>query len=294
MHFMRSRKIAICFLVAGCAFGGNSHAGAQSPEAGPVTGSVQFQAHVTPSGGQPEPVRQLTFYVLRKAVAQIRKEAEETFPPAELNQFIEGLDVSAELKAWMKKNKTVELSGIDFTKKLKTDDVLGIPEFLKAYQNLNGAMLRITVPSLKVDESDREKNPQRYKRARDQYDSSLRKYVEANPQSIDGLDAELSESNPSRQWSQVQVNLKRSTEQRVLVLAQTEYLAAKATSDLNGRGEIRGLGPGTYWISTLDVPAMAGEIRLQWDLPVIIRPGQATQIELSNLNALPAPNHTAR
>jgi len=36
------------------------------------TGRVEFVALVAPTGGQPEPVRQLTFYLLRKSVEDIQ------------------------------------------------------------------------------------------------------------------------------------------------------------------------------------------------------------------------------
>jgi hypothetical protein len=69
-------------------------------------------------------------------------------------------------------------------------------------------------------------------------------------------------------------------------LAQTKYLAAKADTDLDGRGAVSGLAPGEYWVSTLNLDANAGDTRLAWDVPVAIRAGQATRVELTNLNAL--------
>jgi len=68
--------------------------------------------------------------------------------------------------------------------------------------------------------------------------------------------------------------------------AQTKYLAARADTDLDGRASASGLAPGEYWVSTLNLDANAGDIRLGWDVRVAIRPGQTTRIELTNLNAL--------
>ena len=54
-----------------------------------------------------------------------------------MDAFIDKLEVSKELKAWMKKNHLVQLSGEDFIKKLKPADVMGVPEFFEAYLDRN-------------------------------------------------------------------------------------------------------------------------------------------------------------
>jgi hypothetical protein len=80
----------------------------------------------------------------------------------------------------------------------------------------------------------------------------------------------------------------------VLTLAQTTYLAARAESDLEGRGAVRGLAAGTYWLATLDTPAMAGDVRLHWDVPVQVAPGETARIELSNVNAIEPAGRPSR
>ena len=100
-----------------------------APHAAAQNGSVQFTARITPAGGVDEPVRSFPFYLLRKSYADIQKEAAATIPNSDMNSFIDTLDVSPELKAWMKKNQCVNLSGEDFIKKLKIDDILKVPEF---------------------------------------------------------------------------------------------------------------------------------------------------------------------
>jgi hypothetical protein len=94
------------------------------------------------------------------------------------------------------------------------------------------------------------------------------------PDSVDGIDAELGDTNPIRRWSQMQLDQKREVEQRVEVLAETQYLVARTVSDLDGRGVFSGVAPGRYWITTLDVPALAGDVHLEWNFSVTIRAGQ--------------------
>ena len=61
-----------------------------------------------------------------------------------------------------------------------------------------------------------------------------------------------------------------------------------ADTDLDGRGLVSGLAPGNYWISSLNLDAAAGDMRLRWDVPVVIQPGKTTRVELLNLNSTDA------
>ncbi|MFY9583998.1 MAG: hypothetical protein WAR21_05850, partial [Candidatus Acidiferrales bacterium] len=74
-------------------------------------GSIEFVARVTPTVGRAEPVRQITFYLLHKSYAETVKEVEQSAEKPEMDRFIAGLEVSRELKAWMKKNHWVQLAG---------------------------------------------------------------------------------------------------------------------------------------------------------------------------------------
>ena len=101
------------------------------------TGRVEFAARVAATGGQPEPVRQMTFYLLRKSMEDIRAEALQSTPATDLDKFIDGLGVSPELKTWMTKHHSVRLSGEEFTKSLTPEDIVDIPEYFKAYMTHN-------------------------------------------------------------------------------------------------------------------------------------------------------------
>jgi hypothetical protein len=60
-----------------------------------------------------------------------------------------------------------------------------------------------------------------------------------------------------------------------------------------GRGVFAGVAPGNYWISMIGVPAISGDVRLGWNLPATVRPGETTRVELSNRNAV-RPGDTAQ
>jgi hypothetical protein len=122
----------------------------------------------------------------------------------------------------------------------------------------------------------------------------LKRYIVAHPETIQGLDAQLGDSNPAQSWARVRSEQQRKIERRTQILAQTTYLAYQTESDLDGRAILRGVPSGKYWLTTLDTPAIAGDVRLLWDFPVLVSPGQTARIELNNLNAIESASHLSR
>ena len=155
-----------------------------------------------PTGGHSEPVRGLAFYLLRKSLEDIRLEAEKADPPPDMDRFIDSLEGSPELKDWMKKHHTVDLQGKDFTSHLTGEEIVGVKEFLDAYAALNGGTHSGGFPEPKYKESEKTKNPEKYEREHAQYIVAMQKFVKANPDSLAGLDVELTDKNPGRRWSQ--------------------------------------------------------------------------------------------
>jgi len=233
-----------------------------------------------------EPVRQMTFYLLSKSLSEIRKEAEGAESPVDLDQFIAQLKVSAELKSWMTKHHRVDLAGVDFVKELAPDDIVTVPEFLSAYNNQNGAAVHAGVPEPKYKSGEEQKDPEKYKRQREQYEQALRHYIEAHPDLMQGLDAEFGDLNPYPRWMKVQAQQQQRLDKRTMQLAQTRYLVATAATNLNGKGAFEGVNAGEYWISNLDTPALSGDLRLVWDVSVNVSPAKAARIDLSNLNTV--------
>jgi hypothetical protein len=267
-----------------------------APLAAQSPGIIEFTAQVTPSGGRPEPVRQMTFYALRKNLADIRQEALRIHPAPDLDSFVDGLSGSAELKAWMKTNRTVQLAGPEFTRSLKGADIVDVPEFYDAYMARNAEFEGVGFPKPKYREKDRAANPEKYNLQREEFREALRKFVAATPNSVQGIDADLTAINPYEKWTRILNEHAGLVEKLTLEMAQTQYLAAQAETNLDGRGSFSGLAPGDYWISMLGVPAAAGDVRLHWSLRVTVRSAETTRVDMTNLNAteshdaMPHPN----
>jgi hypothetical protein len=257
------------------------------------TGSIEFTAQVAPTDGRPEPVRQLTFYLLRKSLDDIRREALQLEPPPDLDKFIEGLTVSPSLKAWMKKNHTVQLSGTDFTKSVTADDVVDIPEFYDAYMLRNSGYEGTGFPKPKFKLKDEASKPEKFNEAKAEYKEAVRKFVRTTPESVPGIEGDLIKFDSSIRWEQLMAEQRSRLDKRALELAQTRYLAAQTDTNLDGRGIFAGLAPGRYWIGMLGMQAVSGDVRLRWDFPVTVRTGESTRVELSNLNAV-KPYSTAQ
>ena len=255
-------------------------------------GRIEFLARVAPTGGRPEPVRQLTFSLLRKSLEDIREDALQSAPAPELAKFIDGLSVSPELKAWMKKHGTVQLAGADFTKSLTGDDIVDIPELYDAFVKRNLGFKGVAFPDPKFKEKDREANPQKYEQQKEEFKAALKKFIEAVPESTQGFDADLMDINPYLKWQTLGRDHDRLLAARISELAQGPYLAAQTDTDLDGYGSFSRVAPGNYWITILGEDAMSGDVRLRWDVPVFVRAGQTARVELSNFNAM-KPDITA-
>ena len=272
--------LAVALLLAGLAFLLPAHLAAQS------TGSVEFQARVAPTGGLPDPVRQLTFYLMRKSLEEIRAEALQSVPPPDLDKFVDGLEVSPELKTWMKKHHSVQLSGEEFTKSLTPEDIVSISEFFKAYMSHNAAYRGMGFPEPKFKEKDRKANPEKYQDQKDQYEASVRKFIGAMPDSVKGMDLELVDLNPNAKWLSLGNKHAKLAEANALQVAQERYVVARTETDLDGRGSFSNIPPGNYWIGMFGAEAISGDVRQHWDLRVTVHQGETTSIELSNFNAV--------
>jgi hypothetical protein len=258
-----------------------------------AAGSIQFTARVSATNGRPEPVRQLTFSLLRKSLEDIRLEALQQEPAPEMDHFIEDLKVSPQLRGWMKKHQSVQLAGPDFSKGLSADEIMDVPEFFSSYMAHNAGLEGTGFPEPKFKEKDRVKNPEKFEAEKKAYREEIRKFIKTEPDSVQGLEAGLEQINPSIKWEGMVAEHQRRLEKQTLELAQAQYVATETDTDLEGRGFFANVPPGNYWIDILGMQAISGDVRLRWDFPVEVRPAQATQVALNNLNASKPRNRTS-
>lgn len=285
-----SSRISVCtlsvlFLIAGVM--------AKTPRAAAQTGTVQFTVRVTPSAGEDEPVRTLPFYLLSKSYSEIEKEAAATSPLANQDKFIDALEVSKELKAWMKANHRVNLSGEDFTKMLKADDIMNVPEFFAAYTERMVGDHAEGFPTPKYKPEDRTKNPAKYELQVTEYHDAIRAFIIADPASKDGLDLGLEEVNPGHKWDMLKAKHATELALETADLARGKYLVARAETDIQGQASLRGIPPGNYWLGTLNIEAVVGDARERWDVPVTVHAGQPAYVTLTNINAVKPAHATA-
>jgi hypothetical protein len=286
----RERRFAIRFFIAAIVLALLAlllpvlRAAAQQKSAAP--GSIEFEARAMPTGGRAEPVMRLSVSLLRKSFAVIQKDAEQSEEKPDLDKFVDALSVSKELKAWMKRTRSVELSGEEFYKRITTKDIFDVPEFSAAYMARNAGDTSTGFPVLKAKEKDRTENSARFEKAKQEYHEALRKFIEQYPSSRDGMEVELAAINPGPRWAAQEGERKKRIRDRALELTETAYTVAKAETNLKGLGSFPGVPPGDYWLSTVESEATVGDARLRWDVPVPVRAGRVTRVTLTNVNAV--------
>jgi len=254
------------------------------PQTGADRGRLEFTVILTPASGRPEPARALTIFLLRKSFRDIQHEEEGKTPQPKLDAFIEPMPVSKELKDWMKKHQTVTISGPEFRRVLTSDELFQVPEFLDAYVASNLSGLNQGFPEPKFNPGDRTSNPKKYETAMKTYLPLLRRYLAAHPDSLEGMDTILNQIDATTAWQIERGHWHERVYHNALTVAQTRYLAAKTDTSLDGRGAFEA-APGSYALSTLEGEALSGDLHLRWDVPVEIRAGAVTRVELTNLNA---------
>jgi len=281
-------SIAALSLIISCALVMSSRVNAR--QAAEQTAYLEISARVSPTGGHPEPARGLTIYLLRKSYEGIQKEADAAEPLPKIDDFIAGLELSAPLKAWMVKHQIVDFSGPAFPKAITGEDVWNIPEFKTAYMDRNAGDRTVNLPKSHASEADKQKHPEKYQQAVQDYVAAFKQFVNANPDTLSTMYVALEEKDPGHRWKKILVDRSARVHRHALELAQVQYLAGQTDTDLDGHGRIDHLAPGNYWLSTLDNEALAGDARIRWDYPVRITAGRSAA-DLSNVNGVEPGSH---
>jgi hypothetical protein len=277
---MRNALLAAGFLL--CSLIATRTASAQAGN-----GALDLTARITPTAAKPEPVRQFTFYVLTKSYEDITKDVEANDAPPDRDKFISDLKISDELKEWLKDHDEFDLTSPNLDKMLTPDDILHVPEFLLAYQRANSGGVTYGIPKPKYTDADKTAHPDKYQKQHDEYLAALKKFIASHPESMSGVELELSGINPQAKWALLRTERQKRIQRATPALAQTKYLATQFDTDLDGHGAIN-LPAGNYWVSTLNLEAGAGDSQLRWDVPITIQNGRSTRLELTNLNAIDA------
>src|SRR5256884_9411165 len=111
------------------------------------------------------------------------------------------------------------------------------------------------------------------------------KFIRTHPETVSGVELELDAVNPQKKWAALLNERRRKVQRTAPDLAQIKFLAAKAVTDLEGHGSVSGLAPGDYWISSLNLEAEAGDIRVHLDVPVTVEAGRTTRAGTSEPNS---------
>jgi hypothetical protein len=248
------------------------------------TGAIDITARITPTGARPEPVRQFQIYILTKSYAEIAKEVagQDVLPTRE--EFIGKLKLSPELIVWLKVHDIMDLTSPEMDKLVTPDDIIHVPEFFAAYQRSNSGGVTVGLPKPKYREADKESNPDRYQKAKDDYMAATKKFILSHPSTVSGIELELGAVSPKYAWDKIRIDQSHRVAQLTPDVAQTKYLAAKTETDLDGHASVTGLPPGEYWISTLGMDAASGDRRLSWNVPAAVEAGQTARVNLSNVN----------
>lgn len=264
-----------------------------APRAAAQGGSIEFVARATPSGGLEEQVRGFPIFLLSKSFEAINADVTASYPMPDMDAFIDKLEISKELKAWMKKHHWMKLTGDDFIHMLHAPDIMDTPEFYEAYMRQNAGDETIRFPKSKAKPADKVKDPAKYEKLTQEYKDAVRHFIEQNPSTIEGIQEGLVTFDPTHQWEALVGKRMPEIKRQVRQLAQSKYFVARTETDLQGQGFFRGIAPGNYWLSSLDVPAEVGDARPRWDVEITVQSGKTAYITLTSVNAIQPASHTA-
>jgi uncharacterized protein YnzC (UPF0291/DUF896 family) len=161
-----------------------------------------------------------------------------------------------------------------------------VPEFFKAYMARNADTNTVGFPKPKYKPTEQQKDPAKYEKLHKEYLDAIRMYVDMNPESIDGIDLELQDVDPTAKWNKLVYQREPQIKRSVMQMSEGKYLVARTETNLQGQGFFNGVPAGKYWLTSLDVTANVGDARPRWDMPVMVKSNDTAYVTLANVNAV--------
>ncbi len=127
---------------------------------------------------------------------------------------------------------------------------------------------------------DEASNPEKFNEAKAEYKEGDPQIHRQDAGKHPGNRWRSDRNQPVHKMGAAETDQRRRLEKRTLEVAQTRYLVAQTDTNLDGRGIFAGLAPGSYWIGMLGMQAVSGDVRLRWDFPVTVRPGETAHVRV--------------
>jgi len=112
------------------------------------------------------------------------------------------------------------------------------------------------IPKPKYADADKTEILRSTKKQVNEYLAALKKFIQAHPETVSGVELELEGVNPQRKWAAIQNERRKRVQRAAPDIAQTKFLAARADTDWTG--EVR---------SQASRRAITGSARSTWMPP---------------------------
>jgi len=228
------------------------------------TGSVEFTAQVAPTDGRPSLSANCTFYPLAQQASKTSAGGHANSNGSGLDKFVDGLSVLAQIESVDEKRITPRslLEGISQIYSPRTISwTRPILQCLHVSQfGLRGERFSQT----EIQSEGRSLQPEKFNDAKRVQGSSPQIHWQEQPDSIPGIDAGLTEINPSRKMGTNRGRPAAAHREAHAGDRSNPLFGAQTDTNLDGRGIFAGLAPGRYWIDILGMQAISGDVRLRW------------------------------
>ena len=103
----------------------------------------------------------------------------------------------------------MDLTSPDLDQLSSTDDIMNVPEFQAAYQRSNSGRRHFRTPQAKIPRIRQGLQPGRYQKQKEEFQTATRKFIQAHPATVQGIETELTAVNPKLAWDRLHTEQKR-------------------------------------------------------------------------------------